>query len=101
MLVIVSFGLVLLATILLIVGLLNDTVPLIIGSIAASVGAAIVLLVASRMARPKKDSAQSAPEPVALEAAGFFVCRASRESPVAGGLASCAFAARPLPVSRK
>ena len=67
MLVLVSFGLVLLATILLVVGLLNDDgLTLIYLSIAASATAAVVLYVAFRMARPKKDAdAATAPAPLA------------------------------------
>ncbi len=67
MLVLVSFGLVLLATILLVVGLLNDDgLTLIYLSIGASATAAVVLYIAFRMARPKKDvDAASAPAPLA------------------------------------
>ena len=67
MLVLVSFGLVLLATILLVVGLLNDDgLTLIYLSIAASAAAAVVLYVAFRKAKPKtaSDSA-AAPAPLA------------------------------------
>lgn len=71
MLVLVSFGLVLLATILLVVGLLNDDgLTLIYLSIAASATAAVVLYVAFRMARPKKDpDAASAPAPLSEDIA--------------------------------
>ena len=67
MLVLVSFGLVLLATILLVVGLLNDDgLTLIYLSIAASAAAAVVLYVAFRKAKPQtaSDSA-AAPAPLA------------------------------------
>lgn len=71
MLVLVSFGLVLLATILLVVGLLNDDgLTLIYLSIAASATAAVVLYVAFRRARPKKDAdAASAPAPLSEDIA--------------------------------
>lgn len=64
MLVLVSFGLVLLATIALIVGLFNDTLGLIYLSIVASVVAGIVLYLAFRMARPKTEKGREAPEPI-------------------------------------
>lgn len=71
MLVLVSFGLVLLATILLVVGLLNDDgLTLIYLSIAASATAAVVLYVAFRRARPKKDAdAATAPAPLSEDIA--------------------------------
>ena len=65
MLVLVSFGLVLLATILLVVGLLTDDgLTLIYFSIGASFTAAIVLYLAFRMARPKAEKTKTAPEPL-------------------------------------
>ncbi len=67
MLVLVSFGLVLLATILLVVGLLNDDgLTLIYLSIAASAAAAVVLYVAFRKAKPQAGAdASAAPTPLA------------------------------------
>ena len=67
MLVLVSFGLVLLATILLVVGLLNDDgLTLIYLSIAASAAAAVVLYVAFRKAKPQAGAdAVAAPAPLA------------------------------------
>ena len=68
MLVLVSFGLVLLATILLVVGLLNDDgLTLIYLSIGASITAAIVLYLAFRRARPTAEPAV-APRPLASDA---------------------------------
>lgn len=61
MLVLVSFGLVLLATILLVVGWLNDALALIYLSIGASATAATVLYVAFRRAQPAMESARTAP----------------------------------------
>ncbi len=69
MLVLVSFGLVLLATILLVVGLLADTLTLIYLSIAASFTAAVVLYLAFRRARPKADTDLVAPTPIAPDGA--------------------------------
>lgn len=71
MLVLVSFGLVLLATILLVVGLLNDDgLTLIYLSIAASAAAAVVLYVAFRKAKPQAGSdTTAAPAPLADEIA--------------------------------
>lgn len=64
-LVIVSFGLVLLATILLVVGLLSgDDLTLIYLSILASATAAVVLYLAFRFARPKNVGAATAPIPL-------------------------------------
>ena len=66
MLVLVSFGLVLLATILLVVGLLSDDgLALIYLSIGASATAAIVLFAAFRLARPKGETRAPAPSPLA------------------------------------
>lgn len=66
MLVLVSFGLVLLATILLVVGLLNDDgLTLIYLSIAASATSAVVLYVAFRRARPSTEGTRAAPAPLA------------------------------------
>lgn len=64
MLVLVSFGLVLLATILLVVGLLNDGLALIYISIAASLVAAVVLGLAFYLARPKNEATASGPAPL-------------------------------------
>ncbi len=65
MLVLVSFGLVLLATILLVVGLLSDDgLTLIYLSIGASATAAIVLFLAFRLARPKGEAPTEAPSPL-------------------------------------
>ena len=69
MLVLVSFGLVLLATILLVVGLLADTLTLVYLSIAASFTAAVVLYLAFRRARPKADTDLVAPTPIPPEGA--------------------------------
>lgn len=70
MLVLVSFGLVLLATILLVVGLLTDDgLTLIYLSIAASFTAAVVLYLAFRKARPKGDTDRQPPTPIAPEGA--------------------------------
>ncbi len=70
MLVLVSFGLVLLATILLVVGLLTDDgLTLIYLSIAASFVAAVVLYLAFRRARPKADTTSEPPAPIAPEGA--------------------------------
>lgn len=70
MLVLVSFGLVLLATILLVVGLLTDDgLTLIYFSIAASFTAAVVLYLAFRKARPKADTDRVPPTPIAPEGA--------------------------------
>jgi hypothetical protein len=67
-LVLVSFGLVLLATILLVVGLLaDDGLTLIYLSIGASFTAAIVLYLAFRMARPKTEVTKTAPEPLGTD----------------------------------
>jgi hypothetical protein len=69
-LVLVSFGLVLLATILLVVGLLTDDgLTLIYLSIAASFTAAVVLYLAFRKARPKADADLQPPAPIAPEGA--------------------------------
>jgi hypothetical protein len=64
-LVLLSFALVLVATVLLVLGLLNDDgLTLIYLSIASSVGAAVVLLVALRLNKPRAD--QRAAEPLPL-----------------------------------
>jgi hypothetical protein len=64
-LVIVSFALVLVATVLLVLGLLaEDGLTLIYVSIACSAGAAIVLFVAVRMAHPEEAPALAASGPV-------------------------------------
>lgn len=68
MLVLVSFGLVLLATILLVVGLLTDDgLNLIYLSIACSAAAAVVLYLAFRRAKPKTEVAATPPEPIMPE----------------------------------
>ncbi|HEX4901962.1 MAG TPA: hypothetical protein VFV42_04075, partial [Acidimicrobiales bacterium] len=65
MLVLVSFGLVLLATILLVVGLLTDDgLNLIYLSIACSFVAAVVLYLAFRRARPKSAVSSEPPAPL-------------------------------------
>jgi hypothetical protein len=67
-LVLVSFGLVLLATILLVVGLLtDDAMELIYLSIACSFTAAVVLWMAFRRARPKQDGPSEPPAPLLPE----------------------------------
>ena len=68
-LVLVSFGLVLLATILLVVGLLADDLTLIYISIASSFIAALVLYIAFRRARPEVDTTREAPTPIPPEGA--------------------------------
>ena len=66
MLVLVSFALVLLATILLVVGLLSDDgLTLIYLSIASSFTAAVVLYLAFRLAKPKGEPGSTAPSPLA------------------------------------
>lgn len=66
MLVLLSFGLVLVATVLLVLGLLaDDGLTLIYISIACSVLAGIVLVLATRMGKPKARTASSGPEPLA------------------------------------
>jgi hypothetical protein len=76
-LVLLSFALVLVATVLLVLGLLNDGgLTLIYISIACSAAAAIVLIAAVRLAKPREDTA-AAPEPL-LEpepGAGPGACR--------------------------
>ncbi len=68
MLVLLSFFLVLVATVLLVIGLLDDGgLGLIYISIACSAIAALVLVIAVRMARPKDERGASAPEPLAPE----------------------------------
>ena len=82
MLVLVSFGLVLLATILLVVGLLNDDgLTLIYFSIAASATAAVVLYMAFRMARPKDESSADAPPPLEDEDLSAVVADTTTVSP--------------------
>jgi len=69
-LVLVSFGLVLLATILLVVGLLTDDgLNLIYLSIACSAGAAVVLFLAFRRAKPARDVPATPPAPILPEGA--------------------------------
>jgi hypothetical protein len=65
LLVLLSFFLVLVATVLLVLGLLNDGgLALIYISIACSAAAALVLVVAVRMARPKDERAAATPQPL-------------------------------------
>ena len=65
MLVVLSFVLVLIATVLLVLGLLNDGgLPMIYISIACSAAAGIVLLVAVRLSRPTPSVAGGGPEPL-------------------------------------
>lgn len=66
MLVLLSFALVLLATVLLVLGLLNDDgLTLIYISIASSVAAAVVLLAALRINKPRsEETRRTAPEPL-------------------------------------
>ena len=77
MLVLLSFALVLVATVLLVLGLLNDSgLALIYISIASSVAAAVVLLIALRLNKPRAERAEVAevarplpePETVAVSA---------------------------------
>ncbi|MEO7428130.1 MAG: hypothetical protein ABIY48_01985, partial [Acidimicrobiales bacterium] len=90
MLVLLSFALVLVATVLLVLGLLSDNgLTLIYISIASSVGAAVVLLAALRMNKPKVTAAQHAspqaiPDPeLELVMAGASSAGASAEAPFA------------------
>ena len=65
MLVLLSFALVLAATVLLVLGLLNDGLTLIYLSIACSIGAAVVLIIALRRNKPRTEvKAPPAPLPV-------------------------------------
>ena len=65
MLVLLSFALVLLATVLLVLGLLNDDgLTLIYISIASSVAAALVLMIALRLNKPKGEQRAAAPRPL-------------------------------------
>jgi len=95
-LVLVSFGLVLLATILLVVGLLSDDgINLIYLSIAASATAAVVLFLAFRMARPKREGATERPEPLAED----IEPTEAADEPVADATTvSAAISATPEPV---
>ena len=74
MLVLLSFALVLVATVLLVLGLLNDDgLTLIYVSIASSVAAALVLMIALRLNKPRADQKAAArplpePEPVPVGA---------------------------------
>jgi hypothetical protein len=64
-LVLLSFALVLVATVLLVLGLLNDDgLTLIYISIASSVAAAVVLLVALRMNKPRTEARALEPSPI-------------------------------------
>ncbi len=94
MLVLVSFGLVLLATILLVVGLLSDDgLMLIYLSIGASATAAIVLFLAFRLARPKGEAPTEAPSPLLEDMA------ATRVGAAVGATATTAYAHEPQPAS--
>ena len=65
MFVLISFGLVLVATVLLVLGLVADSgLSLIYVSIACSLAAGIILVVATRVNRPRADSAAAAPSPL-------------------------------------
>ena len=65
MLVLLSFALVLVATVLLVLGLLNDDgLTLIYISIASSVAAAVVLVVALRLNKPRADQRAVEPTPI-------------------------------------
>ena len=74
MLVLLSFALVLVATVLLVLGLLNDSgLALIYISIASSVAAAVVLLIALRLNKPRAERAEAArplPEPETVAVSG-------------------------------
>lgn len=101
MLVLVSFGLVLLATILLVVGLLSDDgINLIYLSIGASATAAVVLFVAFRMARPKAQASKDRPAPLAEDLAPADVADRPEPEPVAPAptTVSSAISATPEPV---
>lgn len=64
-LVLISFGLVLVATVLLVLGLLADSgLTLIYISIACSLAAGIVLVVATRVNKPKADAGTTGPAPL-------------------------------------
>ncbi|CAN5845429.1 hypothetical protein BH24ACT3_BH24ACT3_08620 [soil metagenome] len=84
MLVLLSFGLVLVATVLLVLGVLidNDGLGLIYASIAASFVAAVLLGVAVKLTKPRDQS--TATEPAPLPEAG----PAGEESPVPAGAAA-------------
>ena len=65
MLVLISFGLVLVATVLLVLGLVQDSgLALIYVSIACSLAAGIILVVATRVNRPKAESVATGPAPL-------------------------------------
>lgn len=65
MLVLLSFGLVLVATVLLVLGLLSDDgLQLIYLSIASSVAAAVVLVVALKLNKPREQARATAPAPL-------------------------------------
>lgn len=82
MLVLLSFGLVLLATILLVIGVLSDALGLIYLSIGSSFLAAVVLFVAVRRNRPKATDASTAPTPLAEEMAEVTAPAPARTAPV-------------------
>ena len=101
MLVLVSFGLVLLATILLVVGLLTDDgLTLIYFSIGASFVAAVVLFLAFRRARPKADTSAEPPAPIPPEGAEAEARRDEPTSvtPVVAATPEVVAAAGPAPV---
>jgi hypothetical protein len=64
-LVLISFGLVLVATVLLVLGLVQDSgLTLIYVSIGCSLLAGIILVVATRVNRPKPESIAAGPSPL-------------------------------------
>jgi hypothetical protein len=76
-LVLLSFALVLVATVLLVLGLLNDDgLTLIYISIASSVAAAVVLMLALRLNKPKAEQREARalpdPEPVPVGGGGLL-----------------------------
>ncbi|HEX4906230.1 MAG TPA: hypothetical protein VFU93_12320 [Acidimicrobiales bacterium] len=65
MLVLISFGLVLVATVLLVIGLMADSgLGFIYVSIACSLAAGIILVVATRVNRPRAEAASTGPAPL-------------------------------------
>jgi len=88
-LVLLSFALVLVATVLLVLGLLSDDgITLIYLSIASSVAAALVLVVALKLNKPRDEVRSSAPEPLPVP-----------EPALAGAAATTSSSASSLPTS--
>jgi hypothetical protein len=86
-LVLLSFGLVLVATVLLVLGLLaDDGLTLIYVSIACSVLAGVVLVVATRLGRPKAGTESAGPAPLPETSAPPAPAPAPASAPVADTL---------------